>query len=142
MQAFLASDVIHESRVVPLIKAALDDAEVGGQQIQQSRFMQTLAWLEPGVVAERLNANANTDRPADDEEVRPGLHGNGLTSTTVGEVTLQPTAPGVVNRIPSEEGMTFLVAFQNQGDNDEFDVDVVLRIRPDSGKAITVRRTI
>ena len=140
MQAFLASDVIHEGRVVPFIKAALDDAEVGGQQIQQSRFLRSLAWLEPSFVAERLDANATTDRPAD-EDVAPGLHGNGLVSTTVGDVALQP-GEGVVNRISSEPGMTFLVAFENQGENDEFDVDVRLRVRPDGGDPISVRRTI
>ena len=141
MQSFLASDVIHEARVVPMIKSSLDEAEVGGQQIQQSRFLQTLAWLEPSTVAERLNANADTsDRPTD-EEVAPGLHGNGIISTSVGETQLQ-VGEGVVNRIPATDGMTFLVTFENQGENDEFDVDVVLRIRPDGGKATTVRRTI
>lgn len=140
MQAFLTSDVIHEARVVPMIKAALDGAEVGGQEIQQSRFLNSLSWLDPSFVAERLDANATSDRAAD-EEVAPGLHGNGLTGTTVGDVTLQ-SGEGVVNRITSEPGMTFVVAFANQGENDEFDVDVVLRIRPDGGKAITVRRTV
>jgi hypothetical protein len=141
MQSFLASDVIHEGRVVPMIKGALDDAEVGGQQIQQSRFLKTLAWLEPSTVADRLQANAATGGRNSDAPIAPGLHGTGVTGTMVGDIALQ-AGEGVVNRIPSEAGMTFVVAFANQGENDEFDVDVVLRIKPDSGKTITVRRTI
>jgi len=145
MQALLASDVVHAARVVPLIKGALDEAEIGGQQIQQSRFVQSSAWLDPSVVAEQLNADAGGGGGGRggnaDEEVRPGTHGNGLVSTTAGDVELDVTE-GAVNRIPSQPGMTFVVAFENQGENDEFDVDVVLRIRPDGGRATTVRRTI
>ncbi len=39
MQTFLASDVLYQARVAPLIKNALDDAEIGGQKIASSRFL-------------------------------------------------------------------------------------------------------
>jgi hypothetical protein len=142
MQAFLASDVLHEGRVVPMIKSALDDNEIGGQEIQGSRFLQSRQWLEPSFVAERLEARASTTGDgADDDEVAPGLHGHGLASVTVGDTTLEP-GETAVNRIPSEEGLTFVVAFVNQGEHDEFDVDVVVRIRPDSGSGVRGTRTI
>jgi hypothetical protein len=140
MQAFLASDVLHEGRVVPLIGAALDEAEIGGQQVQESRFMQSMAWLQPDFVAEQLDARG-ASAPDDGEDPAPGLHGHGLTGTTVGDTTLEP-GEGAVNRIPSEEGLTFVVAFENQGEHDEFDVDVVVRVRPDEGSGSRGTRTV
>jgi hypothetical protein len=141
MQAFLTSDVIHEGRVVPMIQKALDDAEVGGQRIQQSRVLDSLAWLDEGTVGERLNPdNAGASKPRKGE-IAPGLHGNGITAVSVGDTTLQPGE--VVNRIPSDRGLTFIAAFQNQGENDEFDVEVSVKIAPDEGgKAITAKKTI
>jgi hypothetical protein len=141
MQAFLASDVIHEGRVVPMIQKALDDAEIGGQRIQGSRVLDSLAWLDDGTVGQRLNPeNAGSSKPRQGE-IAPGLHGNGIVSTSVGDTTLQPGE--VVNRIPSERGLTFLASFQNQGENDEFDVDVSVKITPDEGgKALTAKKTI
>ena len=38
MQAFLASDVLYQARTAPLIKSALDDAEIGGQKIATSQL--------------------------------------------------------------------------------------------------------
>jgi len=141
MQAFLASDVIHEGRVVPMIQRALDDAEIGGQRIQQSRVLDSLAWLDDGTVGQRLNPdNAGADTPRRGE-IAPGLHGNGIVGVSVGDKTLQPGE--VVNRIASERGLTFLASFQNQGENDEFDVEVSVKVAPDQGgKAVTAKKTI
>ena len=141
MQAFLASDVIHEGRVVPMIQKALDDAEIGGQRIQQSRVLDSLAWLDEGTVGERLNPeNAGASKPRKGE-ITPGLHGNGITGVSVGDTTLQPGE--VVNRIPSERGLTFLAAIMNQGENDEFDVEVVVKITPDEGgKSVSAKKVL
>ena len=53
----------------------------------------------------------------------------------MGDLTLQPDAP---NRIPATE-REFIVTFTNQGENDETDVQVVLRIEG-AGEPIRVVR--
>jgi len=67
----------------------------------------------------------------------PGLHGTGIDSVQVGDLTLQPGAP---NRIPSTS-REFLVTFTNQGENDEVNIQVVLRIEG-AGQPIRVVRTV
>jgi hypothetical protein len=73
------------------------------------------------------------------EPTGPGLHGSGLDSTNYGDVTLQP---GVTNRLTYEPGTGFVVNFTNQGENDEFDVKVTLRITREGGDPITTSTTI
>jgi hypothetical protein len=137
MQAFLASDVVHSQRVAPLIKEALDDAGIKGQRIAASRFLPNLSWLDPSTVAASLGRTASGgDNTA---AVAPGLHGHGLVSVSVGGVTLQP-APAV-NRIPAGSGVTFTVKFANQGDNDESNVKVSVRVRG-AGQPISAQKTI
>ena len=58
-------------------------------------------------------------------EPAPGLHGTGIDSVAVGDVTLQP---GTANRITYGPDTEFSVNFTNQGENDEVDIDVILRI--------------
>jgi hypothetical protein len=78
MQGFLASDVVHRARVVPLIKNALDDAEVSGQEIANSRFVPGVQWLSPTFVGERLGGGGGggdaDSGGADDDEPAPGTH--------------------------------------------------------------------
>jgi len=142
MQSFLASDVVHQARVVPLIKEALDEAEIGGQVIQRTQFIDSLAWLSEETVAARLNVDLDgsgsgrrrAGQPA------PGLHGTGLSQVSIGETRLQP---GTANRVTVSGDPVVSVQFQNQGENDEFEVEVVVRLTPaDGGKAITARRTV
>ena len=138
MQAFLASDVLYQARTAPLIKAALDDAEIGGQKIASSQFLPGIEWLSEQTIATQLDqqltggGNRNTGEPA------PGLHGTGIESVTVGETRLQPDAP---NRIPASEDTAFVVSFTNQGENDEFDVKVTLTVEG-GDKPIKVSRTV
>jgi hypothetical protein len=138
MQAFLASDVIYSQRVSPLIKQALDDANIGGQTIKTSKFLPAPVWIGGEYVRTRLGAEAGGSQ-GPNAPVAPGLHGHGLTSVAVGNVTLQPSP--AVNRIPAGSGLAFNVKFANQGDNDESSVNVVVRIRG-AGQPITVRRTV
>lgn len=143
MRALLASDVVYEKRVRPLIGETLDGQGIGGQTIEPSRFLPTVAWLDPATVAERLGAdaaapgstNARSGQPA------PGLHGHGLQSVKVGDLTLQP-GTDQVNRIPAASGLAFTVAFQNQGDNDEQDVTVTVTVTPRTGRAIVRRKRV
>jgi len=137
MQAFLSSDVLYQARVAPLIKSALDDAEIGGQRIAASRFLPGIEWLSEETVAAQLEQELTTGG-GEDGEPAPGLHGTGLESVTVGETQLQPDAP---NRIAANEDTAFVVAFTNQGENDEFDVKVNLSIEG-GDKPIKASRTV
>jgi len=140
MQSFLASDVVYRARVQPLIKAALDEAEIGGQDIPGSKFLTDIAWLSPRVVSSRLGGSGGGGGSSSDEEPAPGLHGNGLQSVSVGDTRL--TADGA-NRIPAAGGApTFEVAFINQGENDEQDVRVDVRVTGGGGQAIAGSDTI
>jgi hypothetical protein len=146
MRAFDASDVLYDQRVVPFIKAAFADSGIGGQTISRSPFMREISWVSPGYVASRLDQQLTTDAGEDGEDGRdpneptgPGLHGTGLDATSYGSVTLQP---GTSNRLTYVQGQPFTVSFTNQGENDEFNVKVTLRIRPQSGKPITLTKTV
>jgi hypothetical protein len=138
-QMFLASDVLYQARVAPLIKHALDDAQIGGQKIATSRFLPGIEWLSEQTIAAQLgqqltsgSANRKTGTPA------PGLHGTGLVSTTIGDTTLQP---GVANRVTATANTPIVVKFANQGENDEFDVKVTVSIEG-GDKPIKVSRTV
>ncbi len=141
MQAFVASDVIYSQEVVPRIKKALDDNEIGGQTIAQSRFLPNpLEWLDQSKVAEKLKgaggAGASPVRPAG--QPAPGSHGHGLASVAVGDTTLEP---GTANRITASAALSFNVTFQNQGENDEQNVKVRITIEG-AGRPIRVEKTV
>ncbi len=140
MQVFLSSDVIYQTRVTAFIKSALDESEIGGQEIAESRFLPSLDWLQPEVVAEQLgqqlSAGAGRNK---DEPTGPGLHGTQIDSTGYGDTTLQPDAP---NQLTYNADSTFAVKFTNGGENDEFDVKVTLRIQGGSGDPVTLSDTI
>jgi hypothetical protein len=137
MQTFLASDVLYQARVAPLIKSALDDAEIGGQKIAPSRFLPGIEWLSEKQVAAVLDQQL-TGGTRKTGEIAPGLHGTGIESVTVGDTKLQPDAP---NRLPASADTAFVVRFTNQGENDEFDVKVTVAIEG-GDKPIKVSRTV
>jgi hypothetical protein len=142
MQSFLTSDVLYRARVQPLIKSALDEAEIGGQDIPGSKFLPDIAWLSPATVADRLGAGGSGGGSGSsrDEEPAPGLHGSGLESVSVGDTRLTPDG---ANRIPAAGGPpTFSVAFVNQGENDEEDVRVDVRVSGGGGQPIAGSDTI
>lgn len=142
MEVFLASDVAWYTRVAPFVQQALDEQEIGGQDIVRSQFLPDLAWLQPQTVATELDQQLSSGESggANGQPTGPGLHGTGLDSTSYGDVTLQP---GTANTLTYAEGQPFIVAFTNQGENDEFDIRVTLRIEPDGGaEPITATDTI
>lgn len=142
MQYFLASDVVYDARVRPLIRQSLDDAEIGGQTISPSRFVPTIAWLSPKVVAARLGsggAAGDTGAGQDPTKVAPGTHGTGLSTVAVGDTTLES---GAANRVPAAGSPTFNVAFANQGENPEQDVRVDVRVQAEGGRPITGSDTV
>jgi hypothetical protein len=139
MEVFLASDVAWETRVIPFIDNALNEAEIGGQNISRSPFLADLDWLEPETIAQVLDQQLTSGGDGGGEPTGPGLHGSGLDSTNYGDTTLQP---GVSNRLTYEPGTGFTVNFTNQGENDEFDIKVTLRIQREGDDPITTSTTI
>lgn len=141
MQAFLASDVLIRSRVTPVVRQTLRDEEVVADPVTTKGFLPGLTWLTPSYVADQLGtrlSNNGTGRQGTTEPA-PGLHGNGLDSTEVDGVTLEP---GGANRVPVSGDLTFTVAFTNQGENDEFDIPVVVEVAGGPGNPITARKTV
>lgn len=139
MQVFLASDVIYSQRVAPYIQQALGDADVTGQRIRGSRFLPNLGWLDPNDVAGRLGSQRAEGGTGADPTPAKGLHGHELTSVTSNGVTLQPGQ--TVNRVPASPTPTFMVKIANQGDNDERQVVVELRVAG-GPRTILRRKTI
>jgi hypothetical protein len=139
MQAFNASDVLYQARVMPFARRALADNDVAGQ-LPRSRFLNDIAWLSPPFVASKLGQQLSNGGNRQGQPTGPGLHGTGLQSTAYGNTTLQP---GTANHLTYQAGQAFTVTFTNQGDNDEFDIKVTVTITPASGgRAITLTRTV
>ncbi len=139
MAVFLASDVAWETRVIPFITNALEADEIGGQEISRSPFLTDTTLIQPTRIAEILDQQLSSGGDGGGTPTGPGLHGSGLDSTSYGDVTLQP---GVTNRLTYEPGTPFQIAFTNQGENDEFDVKVTLRIITEGADPITTSDTI
>jgi hypothetical protein len=138
MQLFLASDVIYTTRVLPLIESTLREADVGSQQLQRTQFLPGVEWLDESVVADALGQQLSTGGGGNGREPAPGLHGTGIDSVQVGDVTLTPDA---ANRIAYGPDTEFTVNFTNQGENDETDIVVVLKI--DGGaKPLRVQKSV
>ncbi len=139
MQLFLTSDVIYAQRVLPQIDRALQDADIGQQQLQRSQFFPGIEWLDESTVADALGQQLSSSGGSGGNRTPlPGLHGTGLDSVAVGDTTLQTDAP---NRIAYAADTEFAVTFTNQGENDESNIDVVMRIEGGT-KPIRVQRTV
>jgi hypothetical protein len=140
MAVFLASDVAWQTRVVPFIKSALDDGGVAGQRIGSSVFLTNVDWLQPETIATVLDQQLSSGGGGQGgEPTGPGLHGTGIDSTTYGDLTLQP---GTTNRATYEPNQPFVVKFTNQGENDEFDIKVTVRLSSEGGDPITLSKTV
>jgi hypothetical protein len=140
MQVFLASDVVYSQRVQPLIQAALKDNDLGDQTVVGSKFLPSIGWLDPAQVGAKLNPDADTSSPSSSGEIKPGTHGHGLVSTTAGGVTLQPG--GEVNRVTAKAPLPVQVTYANQGENDESNVKITVRVTSSGSKTITATKTI
>jgi prephenate dehydratase len=142
MQQFLASDVIYDARVLPFIQQTLAEKEIGGQPAAGLAVP-----AEPRVAERRARSPTGSaprggggdDAAGSDEEPAPGLHGHGVVSTSVGDATLEPGE--TANRIPAGSDLAFTVEFANQGENNERNVTVQVRIRGD-GRPIVARRRV
>jgi hypothetical protein len=144
MQSFLASDVLIRSRVTPLVREAEKEVDISADPLTTKGFLPGFSWLEPSYVADQLgtrlsSGSSTSGSGSGSKEIAPGLHGTGLTSTEVNGVTLQPDP--AANKVPVSGDLTFKVTFQNQGENDEFDVPVQVTLQG-SGKPITGKKTV
>src|SRR5205814_4101787 len=99
-------------------------------------FLPSINWLRPTSVASELTGTATTDSTT----AAPGLHGTGLVA-----VTAQPSGTALstsgTTDIRAQKGISFDVQVQNQGQNDEKNVTVQLRITG-AGKPISVDQQI
>jgi hypothetical protein len=138
MQLFLTSDVIWAQRVKPLITQELDDADLGGTPVAGSKFLPSTGWIDYAQASGKINPDVGGSQTATGQ-VKPGTHGHGLTSVSAGGVTLQPG--DTPNRVPVGAGLSFDVAFQNQGENDESNVKVTIKIQGQT-KTITQSKTV
>ncbi|MDA0184242.1 hypothetical protein OJ997_28290 [Solirubrobacter phytolaccae] len=146
-RSFDASDVLYQARVQRFIDDALKSSGIGGQTRANSQFMRDISWVSPTFVASKLGKTLSTDggdgegNTASDEPTGPGLHGSGLNGTSYGNVNLQPGTP---NRMVYTADQPFTVSFTNQGENEEFNVDVTLKIARTSGGGgtITLKETV
>jgi hypothetical protein len=141
MQAFLASDVLIRTRVTPLVRDALKENDVVAEPAATKGFLPGFSWLQPDYVADQLGTRLTaTGGGGGNRPVAPGLHGDGLTSTTINGVTLQPHP--AANHVSLEGDLTVVVEFANQGENTEFDVPVQVTMSSGSGKDITGKKTV
>lgn len=139
MQAFLASDVVYSQRVNPLIAQALKDNDLTAETVVSSKFLPSIGWLDANQVANKLNPDADTSSPTSSGAVKPGTHGHGLVSTTAGGVALQPTG---VNRVTAKAPLSVVVAYANQGENDESNVKVTVKVTGGGSKTIQSTKTV
>ena len=125
MQAFLASDVIYSQRFVPSVSTSLRDKDLQGEvRVPRSQFLPDIEWLEPGFVADRVSS-IRTGRGGGDERAKPGLHGNGIGSVTLGG---QELGAGGSATVKLSDDLSFEVQVANQGENTETDVNVQVRV--------------
>jgi hypothetical protein len=135
MQAFLASDVVYSQRVAPLIRQALADKDLGDQTVVTSKFLPSIGWLDPNQVGDKINPDADTSSPGSSGAVKPGTHGHGLVSVQAGGQTLTPG--GAVNRVTAKAPLPIQVTYANQGENDETNVTITVKVTGGGTKAIT-----
>lgn len=139
---FDASDVLFTQKYIPgLAKAVKDeglakDVPIPSVLRSPRGFLPSITWLNPNSVASTLTGTASADNTA----ATPGLHGTGLAA-----VTVQPSGKALATSgttdIPAQKGLSFDVQVQNQGQNDEKNVTVQVRITG-AGKPISVDQQI
>jgi hypothetical protein len=127
MQAFLASDVVYSQRVAPLIVDALDDNDLHDQAVSPSKFLPNIGWLDAAKVGKKINPDAGADSSSVTGEVKPGSHGHGIIGVKAGGVALSPTGSGI-NRVPAKAPLAVEVTYANQGENDESNVTISVKV--------------
>jgi hypothetical protein len=138
---FDASDVLFTQRFLPdLFKTIKDqglanDVAVPNNLRQPRGFLPSIDWLRPTSVAAQLTGTASTTTAA-----TPGIHGTGLVGVTVQPAGTALSTSGTTD-IHAQKGLSFDVQVQNQGQNDEKNVTVQVRISG-AGTPISVDQQI
>jgi outer membrane murein-binding lipoprotein Lpp len=139
---FDASDVLYTQRFLPLLFNAVkdqgleNDVPIPETLRQPNGFLPSIDWLRPASVASQLTGSSATQQHA----ATPGLHGTGLVAVTVQPSGKALSTTGTTD-IPAQRGLSFDVQVQNQGQNDEKNVTVQVRISG-AGKTINVDQQI
>jgi hypothetical protein len=139
---FDASDVLFTQKYLPgLFKTIKDqglenDVPVPQTLRQPKGFLPSIDWLRPNSVASQLTGSASTETTA----ATPGLHGTGLVAVTVQPSGKALSTSGTTD-ITAAKGLSFDVQVQNQGQNDEKNVTVQVRLSG-AGKPISVDQQI
>jgi hypothetical protein len=139
---FDASDVLFTQRYLPGLAKALkdeglaDDVPVPSVLRSPKGFLPSIKWLDPNEVASQLTGTASPDQTT----ATPGLHGTGLVAVTVQPSGKALSTAGTTD-IAAQKGLSFDVQVQNQGQNDEKNVTVQVRISG-AGKPINVDQSI
>ncbi len=136
MENFLASDVIHSQRVMPLIEEALKSGGAAGQSVASSRFLPNIGWLEASTVQSRITGQAASSQKG---ELAAGSHGSALIGVSVGANTLasEPT----LNHITGGSNPTFTVTVEDSGENTESNVKVDITVTA-QGKQLKATKSI
>ena len=113
---FYASDVVYKDYALPQIYGALHAAGTRFSPINPDQFLPNVEWTQPSFVAKELNVSVPGAQPT---KATPGLHGHSLTSVSVDGTTLQTAA---TNTVPASPVPTFVLNFNNGGDNTEHNV--------------------
>jgi hypothetical protein len=132
MARFYASDVLYKDYSVPQIVGALRAAGIavgglGGQQLNSSQFLPSIAWLDPNNVAAQLHVSLPSTHTPGTSTARaaPGIHGHAMQSVSVGGTPLQTLG---TNTIPASPPPTFSCVFTNDGQNTETNVVVKVTV--------------
>lgn len=139
---FDASDVLFTQRFLPMLYANIKDEGLANDvpipDVLRSPkgFLPSIEWLRPTSVAAQLTGTASTTQAA----ATPGLHGTGLVAVTVQPSGTALSTAGTTD-IPAKNGLSFDVQVQNQGQNDEKNVTVQVKITG-PGKPISVDQQI
>jgi hypothetical protein len=139
MQGFLASDVLIEARVTPVVRQVLKDNDVVADPVATKRFLPGFSWLQPAYVADQLGTRLQVAKRNPNAPIAPGLHGSSLDSVAVAGVTLQPDP--AANKVPIGGDLTFKVSFTNGGENDEVNIETDVTLQG-SGKPIKAKKTV
>jgi len=147
MDMINASDVLYAVRVQPLIQQALvnDGIQVnglgaggeslGGETVVSSQFLPNQSWTIAGYVQGRILGSTT---PQLGGTLSAGTHGHKIISVMAGSTVLTPGL-STINTVPYQKGLQYTVSFENDGQNDEFDVITKLTLSSASTQTLTAQ---
>jgi hypothetical protein len=147
MDMINASDVLYSVRVQPLIEQALvnDGIQVngvgaggvslGGENVVSSQFLPNQSWTIAGYVQGRILGSTT---PQLGGSLGAGTHGHKIISVMAGSTVLTPGS-STINSIAYAKDLQYTVSFENDGENDQFDVITKLTLSSASTPTLTAQ---